>query len=76
MALHRTPEQWFLMQPGAVLAGSEAQRLSVLSMARSDLVSLGGTLSAIMEAAERGDADTCHELARLALTKSDPSKPL
>ena len=74
--MHRTPEQWSKMQPSAVLAGSEAQRLNVMSMMREDIVSLGGTLTAIMEAAEGGDTDACHALARIALTRSDPSKPL
>ena len=74
--MHRTPEQWSKMVPSAVMAGSEAQRLNVLTMARDDLVSLGRTLEAIKEAAESGDTDACHELARIALTRSDPSKPL
>ena len=74
--MHRTPEQWSKMQPSAVLAGSEAQRLNVLSMAREDIVSLGRTLEAIQEDAEHGDMDACHELARIALTRSDPAKPL
>ncbi len=74
--MHRSPEQWSKMQPSAVLAGSEAQRNNVLSMAREDIVSLGRTLEAVMEAAERGDTDACHELARIALTRSDPMQPI
>lgn len=74
--MHRTPAQWKNMVPSAVVAGSEAQRLNVLSMAREDIVSLGRTLEAIMEAAEGGDTYACHELARIALTRSDPAKPL
>lgn len=74
--MHRTPEQWSKMQPSAVLAGSDAQRLNVLTMVRDDVVSLGRTLEAIMEAAESGDTDACHELARKALREHDLMQPL
>lgn len=74
--MHRTPEQWSKMQPSAVLAGSDAQRLNVLTMARDDLVSLGRTLEAIMEAAEAGDTDACYELARKGLHEHDLMQPL
>jgi hypothetical protein len=74
--MHRTPAQWSQLQPSAVMAGSEAQRLNVLTMARDDLASLGRTLEAILEAAERDDPDTCHELARKALRDADLMQPL
>lgn len=74
--MHRTPEQWSKMQPSAVMAGSDAQRLNVLTMARDDLVSLGRALEAIMEAAEGRDVDACHELARKALRECDLMQPL
>lgn len=74
--MHRTPEQWSKMQPSAVLAGSEAQGLNVLTMARDDLVSLGRALQAIMDAAENGDVNACHELARSALREHDLMQPL
>lgn len=74
--MHRTPEEWSKMQPSAVLAGSEAQRLNVLTMIRDDVVSLGRTLEAITEAAENGDTDACHELARKALVEHDLMQPL
>jgi hypothetical protein len=64
------------MVPSAVIAGSEAQRLNVLSMARDDLVSLGRTLEAIIEAAENHDVDACHELASKALREADLMQPI
>lgn len=74
--MHRTPEQWSKMQPSAVLAGSEAQGLNVLTMARDDLVSLGRTLEAIMKAAEVGDTEVCYELACKGLREHDLMQPL
>lgn len=74
--MHRTPSDWSKMAPSAVLAGSDAQRLNVLSMARDDLVSHGRILKAIMEAAELGDIDACHEMARNALHECDLMQPI
>lgn len=74
--MHRTPADWSKMVPSAVLSGSEAQRLNVMSMMRDDIVSLGRTLEAIMEAAERRDVDACHELARRALRERDLMQPI
>lgn len=74
--MHRTPADWKNMIPSAVLSGSKQQGLNVLSMARDDIVSLGRTLEAIMEAAESRDADTCHELARKALREHDLMQPI
>ena len=74
--MHRTPEQWSKVQPSAVLAGSETQRLNVMTMMRDDIVSLGRVLTAIMEAAERGDTDACHEMARRGLVEHDLMQPL
>lgn len=74
--MHRTPAEWKQMVPSAVLAGSEAQRLNVLTMARDDIVSLGRALETIMEAAELGDIDACHEAARQALREHDLMQPL
>jgi len=69
--MHRTPADWSKLVPSAVLSGSEAQRLNVMTMMRDDIVSLGRAMEAIMEAAERRDADACHELARRALRERD-----
>ena len=73
--MHRTPAEWSQMQPSAVLAGSPAQGLNVLTMARDDIVSLGRALEAIMVAAEDRDIDACHELARKALREHDLMQP-
>lgn len=74
--MHRTPAEWKQMQPAAVLAGSAAQSLNVLTMTRDDIVSLGRALEAIMDAAENRDIDACHELARRALHERDLMQPL
>lgn len=74
--MHRTPSQWSNMKPSAVMAGSEAQRLNVLAMAREDIISLGRTLECIMEAAELGDIDACHEAARQALREANCDQPI
>lgn len=52
MKLHRTPEQWSKMDPAAVLAGSDAQRLNVLTMLKSDIVSIGALLARIERIAD------------------------
>ena len=72
--LHRTPAEWAKVIPSKVMEGSEAQRVNVLAMAIDDIAELGRTLECIMEAAEFNDIDACHEAARLALTRSDPSQ--
>ena len=74
--MHRTPAQWHDMVPSAVMAGSEAQRINVLSMARDDLVELGRKLEAIKEAAENDDVFACHEMARRALIEADICQPI
>lgn len=74
--MHRTPADWDKTVPSAVVAGSTAQTINVLSMACDDIAELGRTLRSIMEAAEGGDIDACHELARLALTRFDLMQPL
>ncbi|TXH56935.1 MAG: hypothetical protein E6Q97_05480 [Desulfurellales bacterium] len=74
--MHRKPSDWKNIVPSAVLAGSEAQRLNVMSMMRDDIISLGRTLECIMEAAELGDIDACHEAARQALTLCDLMQPI
>lgn len=74
--MHRTPAQWSDMKPSAVMAGSEAQRINVLAMAREDIISLGRCLETIMEAAELGDIDACHEAARQSLHKHDINQPI
>lgn len=74
--MHRTPSDWKNMTPSAVLAGSKAQGLNVLSMARDDIISLGRTLELIMNAAEDHDIDACHELARKALREHDLMQPI
>jgi hypothetical protein len=74
--MHRTPDDWSKTIPAAVLSGSRAQSLNVLSMAVDDLTELGRTLRTIMEAAELGDIDACHEAARQALTRCDLTQPI
>jgi|APGre2960657404_1045060.scaffolds.fasta_scaffold86494_4 hypothetical protein len=74
--MHRKPEDWDKTVPAAVLAGSSAQALNVMSMAVDDLAELGRTLRTIMEAAELGDIDACHEAARQALTRCDLMQPI
>ena len=74
--MHRTPAEWRAMAPKLVLAGSPAQGVNVMSMLRDDIVSLGRSLEAIMEAADNGDTTACHELARLALTEHDLMQPI
>ncbi len=74
--MHRTPSQWSNMSPGAVMAGSVTQQLNVLAMAREDIISLGLTLECIMEAAEFGDIDACHEAARQALREANCDQPI
>jgi len=64
--MHRRPDQWADLNPQAVLAGSEAQRLNVMSMMQRDLVEMGRVLEAIIEACELDDKDAAHELARQA----------
>lgn len=54
--MHRTPEEWGKTIPSAVLAGSPAQSLNVLSMAIDDIAELGRMLKSIMEEAENGKA--------------------
>lgn len=68
--MHRTPEQWSKMNPGAVLAGSEAQRLNVLTMVKEDVVSLGRILEGIKEAVENSDPNAAWQMAHDALTKA------
>lgn len=68
--MHRTPEQWSKMQPSAVLAGSDAQRLNVFTMIKEDVVSLGRILEAIKEAVENSDPNAAWQMAHNALTKA------
>lgn len=74
--MHRTPDQWSLTKPAAVLAGSAAQGRNVLSMAIDDLEEMGRVLRSIMAAAELGDVDACREIARQSLTRHDLSQPI
>jgi len=74
--MHRKPTEWDKVVPASVLAGSDAQALNVLSMAVDDIAELGRTLRTIMEAAELGDIDACHEAARQALTRHDLMQPI
>jgi hypothetical protein len=69
--MHRTIAAWKQVLPSAVVDGSKVQCANVLAMALDDLKEMGATLSAIMDAAENGDADACHELARRALMVAD-----
>ena len=73
--MHRTPDDWSKTKPASVMAGSPAQRFNVLSMAVDDLEEMGRNLRTIMEAAELGDIDACHECARQALTCFNISQP-
>ena len=41
--MHKTPEQWSAVKPDAVLTGSHAQVLNVLTMALEDIQSLAAT---------------------------------
>ena len=56
-----------MMKPSAVLAGSEVQKASVMEMMQSDITKMGRALEAVKEAAELGDKDACHEIARQCL---------
>lgn len=74
--MHRTIDAWKKVSPSAVVDGSKAQSMNVLGMAVDDLKEMGATLTAIMEAAELGDTDACHELARRALMVADPMQSI
>lgn len=66
MKLHRTPEQWSKLNPEAVLAGSEAQRLNVMTMLRDDIVKMGALLERIEKIANAPDYEDSEDvLARL-----------
>jgi len=75
MTLHRTHAQWSGMNPAAVIVGSETQQRNVMQMMKEDLITSGRAFEAIIEAAELGDIDACHELARRAMM-ADCDKPL
>ena len=74
--MHRTIAAWKQVKPSAVVDGSKAQSANVLGMAIDDLKEMGAALTAIMEAAELGDTDACHELARRALMTADLMQPI
>lgn len=74
--MHRTIAAWKQVKPSAVVDGSKAQAANVLAMAIDDLRDMGATLAAIMDAAEHGDIDACHELARRALMTADLMQPI
>lgn len=74
--MHRTIAAWKMVKPSAVADGSKAQSANVLGMAIDDLREMGGALAAIMEAAEHGDADACHEIARRTLMVAELMKPI
>jgi len=74
--MHRTWKQWKQVQPSAVVDGSKAQAANVLGMACDDIAELGSALEAIKDAAENGDIDACHELARRALMTADLMQPI
>jgi len=74
--MHRTIAAWKQVRPSAVVDGSKAQAANVLAMAIDDLKEMAATLTAVMDAAESGDADACHELARRALLTADLMKKI
>lgn len=75
MTMHRTHAQWADMNPAAVIVGSETQQRNVMQMMKEDLITSGLAFEAIIEAAELGDTDACHELARQAMM-ADCDMPL
>jgi hypothetical protein len=74
--MHRTIAAWKQVSPAAVVDGSKQQSANVIAMAIDDLKAMGAALEAIMDAAESGDADACHELARRALMVADLMQPI
>lgn len=74
--MHRTPDMWGKVKPAAFVDGSKQQAINVLSMTLDDIRELASTLRTIMEAAELGDVDACHEAARQALTDHDLMQPI
>lgn len=74
--MHRTAAAWKQVQPSAVVDGSKAQAANVLGMALDDIRELAASLEAIKDAAENGDVDACHELARRALMSADLMQPI
>lgn len=74
--MHRTLEAWKQLKPSAVVDGSKAQAANVLGMAADDIREMGIALHAIMDAAENGDADACHEIARRTLMVAELMKPI